>query len=74
LVKDFLAKNNLTALEHAAYYPDLISANIYLFPKELFDTTDIIKNTMEELKRFSQNDFQECFQHLHSRWKKCTVS
>jgi len=30
------------------------------------DTTHIIKNAMEELKRLSQNGFQECFQHLYS--------
>jgi hypothetical protein len=35
--------------------------------------TDIIKNATEELKRLSQNDFQECFQHIYSRWRKCTV-
>jgi hypothetical protein len=32
LVTDFLAKNNLTALEHPAHSPKLISADIYLFP------------------------------------------
>jgi len=50
------------------------STEISTKDKGLFDTTDIIKNATEELKRFSQNGFQECFQHLHSRWKKCTVS
>jgi len=33
-----------------------------------------IKNATEELKRISQNGFQECTQHLHSRWKKCIVA
>jgi hypothetical protein len=32
LVKYFLAKNNLTALEHPPYSPYLISADIHLFP------------------------------------------
>jgi hypothetical protein len=35
------------------------------------DATDVIKNAAEELKRLSQNGFQECFQHLYSRWQKC---
>jgi len=38
------------------------------------DATDIIKNATEELKRLSQNGFQECFQHLYSRWQKCVVA
>jgi hypothetical protein len=31
----------------------------------------IIKNATKELKRLSQNGFQECFQHLYKRWQKC---
>jgi hypothetical protein len=26
---------------------------------------------LEELKKLSQNGFQECFQHLYSRWQMC---
>jgi len=29
---------------------------------------------MEELKRLSQNGFQECSQHLYIRWQKCIVA
>jgi hypothetical protein len=28
----------------------------------------------EELKRFSQNAFQECSQHLYRSWQKCRIS
>jgi hypothetical protein len=38
------------------------------------DATDIIKNATEELKRFSRDSFQECLQHLHSRWQKYIVA
>ena len=38
------------------------------------DATDIVKNAMEELKRSSQNGFQEYFQHLFSRWQKCLIA
>jgi hypothetical protein len=38
-----------------------------------FDTTDVIKNATQELNRLSHNYFQECFQHIYSRWQKCTV-
>ena len=36
--------------------------------------TDSIKNATEELKRLSQNWFQECSQHLYSRLQKCIVA
>ena len=67
LVKDFLAKNNVTTLEQ----PLLLSpADFYLFARlksalkgqRFCDATDIIKNATEELNRLSQNGFQECFQ------------
>jgi hypothetical protein len=74
LVKDFLAKNNVTTLQHPPY---LAPVDFYQFPRLISamngqrscDTTDIIKNATEELKRLSQNGFQECFQHLYSQ--KC---
>jgi transposase len=78
LVKDFLAKNNVTTLERPSSSPDLGAADFYLFPRlksalkgrrsSFCDTTDIIKNAIEELQRISQYGFQECFQHLYSRW------
>jgi hypothetical protein len=66
LVKDFLAKNNVTTLQQPPY---LTPVDFYLFPRLISalngqrscDTTDIIKNATEELKRLSQNGFQECF-------------
>jgi hypothetical protein len=39
----------------------------------LSDATDIIKIATEELKKPSQNSFQECFQQLYSCWQKCIV-
>jgi len=82
LVKDFLAQNNVTTLQHPPYSPDLALADLYLFPRlksalkgqRLCDATDIIKNATEELKRLSQNGFQEYFQHFYSRWQKCVVA
>jgi len=89
LVKDFLATNNVSTLQHPPY---LAPANFYLFPRPIWaldgqrsgDTTDSIKNATEELKRLSQNGFQECFQHLYSQqcidarrvlfWRKCCCS
>jgi hypothetical protein len=36
-----------------------------------YDATDMTRNATEELKRLSQNGFQECFQDVRSRWLKC---
>ena len=55
---------------------DLAPADFYLLPRLksalkgrcFFFVTDIIKNAMEELKRFSQNFYQEYFQHLYNHW------
>jgi hypothetical protein len=33
LVKDFLAKNNVTTLEHHPYSLDVAAADLYLFPR-----------------------------------------
>jgi len=33
LVKDFLTKNNVTALEHPVYCPDMAPVDFYLFPR-----------------------------------------
>ena len=76
VVKDFLAKNNVTTLEHPPYSPDPAPGDFYLFPRlksalkerSVFDATDIIKNATEELRRLSRYGFQECFQDLYNRW------
>ena len=82
LVKDFLAKNNVTTLEHPPYSPDLTLIDLYLFRRlksalkgrRFCDAFDISKNATDELKRFSQNGFQECFQQLYSRWEMCVAA
>jgi hypothetical protein len=38
------------------------------------DATNTIKNMKTELKMIPQNGFQECSQHLCSRWNKCIVA
>jgi hypothetical protein len=61
LVKDFLAKNNVTTLQNPPYSPDLASADFCVFLqlksalKEQYvcDANDIIKNAVEELKSLS---------------------
>jgi len=75
---DFLAKNNMTTLEHPSFSPDLDPAGFHSFPRLksalkgrcFYDGTDVIKNATEELKRFPQNGFQEYYQHVQIRWQK----
>ena len=82
VVKDFLVKYNVTTVDHLPCSPDLASTNFYLFTglklilkeRRLYYAADIIKNVMKELKRLSQNGFQECVQHLYTRWQKSIVA
>ena len=79
LVMDFVAKNNVTTLEHPQFSSGPPPVNFDLFSqlksalkKRYFcDDPDSIKNAAEELKRLLQNGFQECFQTLYSHWQKC---
>jgi len=74
LVKDFLAKNNVTTLEHPPYSPDSAAADFLRVPqlkstkkeRHFCDATEITKNATEELKRLSLNSFHLRFQRLHS--------
>jgi hypothetical protein len=71
-VKDFLAKNKVTTLEHPPYSPEATVADFYLSHRlksalkgwRFCDATDITKNATEELKRIAQNGFQEFFKHF----------
>jgi transposase len=68
LVMDFLAQNNVITMERPPYSSDLAPADFYLFSRlisavkgrRFCDSTDIIKNATEELKRLQQNGFLEC--------------
>jgi hypothetical protein len=69
-------------MEHPPYSPDLTPTNFYLFPRlksalkgrHFFDATHIIKNATEELKRLSQNNFQQSSQHVCSRQQQFIVA
>ena len=82
LVKNFLARNNVTTLEHPRFSPDLAPTGFYPFrqfksvlkERRFCDATNIIKNATEGLKMLSQNVFQEYFQDLCSSWQNCIVT
>jgi transposase len=77
LVKDYLKKSNVTALELPPHSPDLVTAHFYLSlrlksalkGRSFCDSTDFINNAREDLKRVSHNGFQESFQHFYCRWQ-----
>jgi hypothetical protein len=62
LVKDFLAKHNVTAQEPSPYSSDLSPTDFYFFSRlksamKGLAFVDTIKNATEELKRLLQNGF-----------------
>jgi hypothetical protein len=61
--------NYVATVEHPPNSPGLVQTDFELLSRlksalkrrNFCDGADIIKNAMEELKRLSQNDLQECF-------------
>ncbi|KAJ4443386.1 hypothetical protein ANN_05054 [Periplaneta americana] len=81
IVKNFLVRHNITALDHPPYSPDLSPPDYFLFPRlkshlkgRRFNAEEVIANAMRALKWVSQNGFQACFQELYTRWQKCVVA
>jgi hypothetical protein len=81
LVKDFLAKNNVTTLGHHSNSPDLVPTDFDLFSQLILvlkgrgfcDATEIIKDVSIDMKRLLQNGFQEYFQQIYSRWQEFLI-
>jgi hypothetical protein len=78
-VKGFLAKKNITVVEHPPHSPDLAPSGFFLFPqiKNMFkgehfnDIEEIKSNTAIALNGISENDFQACFQSLKTCMQRC---
>jgi hypothetical protein len=81
-MREFLASNQITVLEHPPYSPALAPTDFFLFPniKEILkgrhfhNTDDIRSNMMAALKAISQNQFQNCFEWWTRRWHWCIAS
>ncbi|GBM53367.1 hypothetical protein AVEN_81921-1 [Araneus ventricosus] len=79
IVKKYLARHSVTTLEQPPYSPDLAPADFYLFPRlkmklkghRFVDSDEVSENATKQLKDLSKNGFQECFEQLYERWKKC---
>jgi len=81
-VREFLAPNQITVLEHPAYSPHPAPSDFFLFPKiteilkgrHFDDIDDIRSNTMAALKAIPRNQFQNCFEGWTRCWHQCTAS
>ena len=81
-VREFLATEQITVLEHTACSPDLAPSDLFLFLKiketlkgrHFDDTDDIRSNTMAALKAIPQNQFQNCFDRWTRYWHRCIAS
>jgi transposase len=64
------------------YFPDLVPADFFLFPKlksslkgRRFQTVEEIeKNSPRNLRAIPQNTFQDAFQNWKKRWERCIKS
>ena len=78
-VRQFLAKNNTTVLDHPPYSPDLAPCDFFLFPKlksslkgaRFESVKSITENSTNQLKAIASEDYSECFEKLKRRWQKC---
>jgi len=81
-VREFLAKNSITKMDHPPYSPDLAPCDFWLFPKlnnalkgqRFADLSDIQRNVKTILRGIPENDFQDCFRKWHHRLTKCIAS
>jgi len=81
-VREFLAKNAITKMDHPPYLPDLAPCDFWLFPKlknslkgqRFADPSDIQRNVKMILRGVPENDFQDCFRQWHHRLTKCIAS
>jgi len=81
-VREFLAKNPVTKMDHPPYSPDLTPCDLWLFPKlknapkrqRFADLSDFQRNVKILLRGIPKNDFQDCFRQWHHRLTKCIAS
>lgn len=78
-IKEFLAKNSTSVLEHPPYSPDLAPCDFYLFPKiksklkgTRFASVDAVKEESSQLlNSLSSDDLQHCFTQWKLRMERC---
>jgi hypothetical protein len=81
-VREFMAKNSITKMDHPPYSPELAPFNFWLLSKlknvlkgqTFVDLSDIQHNVKTLLQGILENNFQDCFQQRHHRLTKCIAS
>jgi hypothetical protein len=79
VVREFLTKNNMTAVPHPAYLPDVVHCDFYVFPKmklwlegwRFVSIEEIEAESQQALNTLMPADFIECFQKWQNRWNRC---
>jgi transposase len=82
LVRNFLAKNEMTVVPQPPYSPDLAPADFFLFPKLKSTVKRRRFDTIDEIQKISTNKFfaipkavfQKGFQSCQKRWERCVAS
>jgi histone-lysine N-methyltransferase SETMAR len=81
-VREFLAKNFITKMDHPPYSSDLAPCEFWLFPElknalkgqRFADLSDIQHNVETSLRGIPENDFQDCLRQWQHRLTKCIAS
>ena len=81
-VREFLAKNSITKMDHLPYSSDLVPCDFWLFPKlknalkgqRFAGLSDIERNVKMLLRGIPENDFQNCFWQWQHLLMKCIAS
>ena len=81
-VREFLAKNYTTKMDHPPYSPELAPCDFWLFPKlknalkgqRFANLSDTQHNVKTLLRGILENDFQDCFRQWHHCLTKCIAS
>ena len=81
-IREFLAKNSITKMDHPPYSPDLAPCDFWLSPKlktalkgqRFADLSDIQRHVKTLLRGIPENDFQDCFRQWHHRLTKCIAT
>jgi len=81
-VREFLAKNSITKMDHPPYSLDLALCDFWHFPKlknalkgQRFSYLSYIQRNLKTLLRgIPEYDFQDCFRQWHHHLTKCVAS
>ena len=79
VIHAFLAKNSMSLVRQAPYFPDLVPCDFWLFPKlktilkwrRFQSREDIMKKLTEELGSIPEEEFKRCSEKWQKRWEKC---